>query len=44
MLHAVEIVMSHPLTNEPLRVAAPLPDDFMDEAARRGVAMEPRRG
>src|ERR1051325_725158 len=35
MLHAAEIAMTHPLTNEPLRVAAPLPDDFLDEADRR---------
>jgi 23S rRNA pseudouridine1911/1915/1917 synthase len=37
MLHAVEIEMTHPLTNEPLRVAAPLPDDFLEEANGRGL-------
>ena len=37
MLHAAEIEMTHPLTNEPLRVAAPLPDDFLAEADRRGL-------
>jgi 23S rRNA pseudouridine1911/1915/1917 synthase len=37
MLHAAEIEMTHPLTNEPLRVAAPLPDDFLEEAHRRGL-------
>ena len=37
MLHARELSMTHPLTNEPLRVAAALPDDFRDVAARRGI-------
>ena len=37
MLHAAEISMTHPVTNEPLRVAAPLPDDFRKEADRRGI-------
>lgn len=37
MLHAAEIAMMHPLTDEPLRVAAPLPDDFLEEAHRRGL-------
>jgi len=37
MLHAAEIELTHPVTNEPLRVAAPLPDDFRDEARRRGL-------
>jgi RluA family pseudouridine synthase len=36
MLHAAELVMVHPSTNAPLRVVAPLPDDF------RGVAQERR--
>ena len=44
MLHAAEIAMSHPLTNEPLRVTAPLPDDFVNEAERRGLAMGTGRG
>lgn len=39
MLHAAEIAMTHPVTNEPLRVAAPLPDDFLEEAHRRGLVM-----
>ena len=39
MLHAAEIAMTHPLTNEPLRVAAPLPDDFLEEANRRGIRL-----
>jgi 23S rRNA pseudouridine1911/1915/1917 synthase len=37
MLHAAELEMMHPLTNQPLRVAAPLPDDFREEAWRRGI-------
>lgn len=37
MLHSAELTMTHPLTNQPLRVAAPLPEDFLDEAARRGI-------
>jgi 23S rRNA pseudouridine1911/1915/1917 synthase len=37
MLHAAEIELTHPSTNEPLRVAAPLPDDFLEEANRRGI-------
>lgn len=39
MLHAAEVEMTHPLTNEPLRVAAPLPQDFLEEAARRGLGV-----
>ncbi len=37
MLHARELSMTHPLTNEPLRVAAPLPDDFARVADERGI-------
>src|SRR4051794_40290015 len=37
MLHARELSMRHPLSNEPLRGAAPLPDDFRDVAAGRGI-------
>jgi 23S rRNA pseudouridine1911/1915/1917 synthase len=37
MLHARELSMTHPLTNEPLRVAAALPDDFRDVAIERGI-------
>ncbi len=44
MLHAAELEMMHPLTNEPLRVAAPVPDDFRDEALRRGIRHWQRTG
>jgi 23S rRNA pseudouridine1911/1915/1917 synthase len=37
MLHSAELVMTHPLTGGELRVAAALPDDFRDEARRRGI-------
>jgi 23S rRNA pseudouridine1911/1915/1917 synthase len=37
MLHAAQLEMMHPLTNEPLRVAAPVPNDFREEAERRGI-------
>jgi 23S rRNA pseudouridine1911/1915/1917 synthase len=37
MLHARELSMTHPLRNEPLRVAAPVPDDFADVAGERGI-------
>ena len=37
MLHAKELSMTHPLTNEPLRVTAPLPEDFLDTANDRGI-------
>jgi RluA family pseudouridine synthase len=37
MLHARELSMTHPLTNEPLRVAAPVPDDFRETAIDRGI-------
>jgi 23S rRNA pseudouridine1911/1915/1917 synthase len=40
MLHAAELEMTHPLKNEPLRVAAPLPDDFLEEARRRGIVID----
>ena len=43
MLHAAEIEMTHPVTNKPLRVAAPLPDDFLEEAHRRGLVVGARR-
>jgi 23S rRNA pseudouridine1911/1915/1917 synthase len=39
MLHAAALAMTHPLTNQPLRVEAPLPEDFVEEAAGRGVAV-----
>ncbi|MEA2164587.1 MAG: rRNA synthase [Thermoanaerobaculia bacterium] len=37
MLHAKELSMTHPLTNEPLRVKAPLPQDFLETANDRGI-------
>ena len=37
MLHAAELVMTHPTTNEPLRVAAPPPEDFVAEAVGRRI-------
>ena len=37
MLHAAELAMQHPTTRQPLRVAAPLPGDFLDAAAERGI-------
>ena len=37
MLHAAELAMLHPLTNEPLRVAAPPPEDFRTVARERGM-------
>ena len=40
MLHAAELAMRHPVTNEPLRIAAPIPQDFHEEAARRRVTVD----
>lgn len=40
MLHAAELAMLHPLTNEPLRVAAPPPADFAEVARERGILSE----
>lgn len=37
MLHARELSMRHPLANEPLRVGAPVPDDFRETAIDRGI-------
>lgn len=37
MLHAAELAMVHPSTNEPLRIAAPAPDDFRRVAEERGI-------
>jgi 23S rRNA pseudouridine1911/1915/1917 synthase len=37
MLHARQLSMMHPLTNEPLLVSAPVPDDFRLTASERGV-------
>jgi 23S rRNA pseudouridine1911/1915/1917 synthase len=39
MLHAAVLELTHPVTNEALRVGAPLPDDFIAEAARRGLVL-----
>ena len=39
MLHAVELEIMHPLTNKPLRVAAPLPADFLAELRRREIVL-----
>jgi len=38
MLHAAELEMTHPLTHQQLRVVAPVPEDFREEARRRGIA------
>jgi 23S rRNA pseudouridine1911/1915/1917 synthase len=37
MLHAAELAMLHPLTNEPLRVSAPPSADFLEVARERGI-------
>ncbi len=39
MLHAAELDMTHPATNTPLRVSARPPDDFFEEARRRGIVI-----
>ncbi len=44
MLHAAMLQMTHPLTNQALRVSAPTPDDFREEAARRGIRHWQRTG
>lgn len=41
MLHAAGLEMTHPLTGQPLRVTAPLPEDFIQEARRRGISSLP---
>jgi 23S rRNA pseudouridine1911/1915/1917 synthase len=38
MLHARELEMTHPLTHQQLRVVAPVPEDFREEARQRGIA------
>ena len=38
MLHAAELVMTHPLTGQHLRVAAPAPADFRKAAEERGLS------
>jgi 23S rRNA pseudouridine1911/1915/1917 synthase len=37
MLHSAELVMTHPLTRQRLRVAAAPPDDFAECAMERGI-------
>jgi 23S rRNA pseudouridine1911/1915/1917 synthase len=37
MLHAAELAMPHPLTGEPLRIAAAVPADFVTAATERGI-------
>jgi 23S rRNA-/tRNA-specific pseudouridylate synthase len=37
MLHAARIEIAHPLTGKPLRLEAPLPDDY---AASRALLLE----
>lgn len=39
MLHSERLTMVHPVTNEAISVRAPLPADFLEEAARRGVTI-----
>jgi 23S rRNA pseudouridine1911/1915/1917 synthase len=39
MLHSAELDMTHPMTNTPLRVSAPLPLDFFAEGERRGIVI-----
>jgi len=39
MLHAATLELKHPLTGELLRVSAPLPDDFREEAERRDLTV-----
>jgi RluA family pseudouridine synthase len=40
MLHSAELAMRHPLTNEPLRVAAVPAEDFVKTAEERGIVSE----
>ena len=44
MLHAAVLELTHPLTNQPLRVEAPVPEDFREEARRRGIRHWERTG
>jgi 23S rRNA pseudouridine1911/1915/1917 synthase len=37
MLHAAELGMVHPVTGQPIRVTAPVPEDFRQEADRRRI-------
>src|SRR5258708_17939164 len=40
MLHSLELAMTHPVSNQPLRVVSALPDDFRAEAVDRGVNVD----
>ncbi|HUP47467.1 MAG TPA: RluA family pseudouridine synthase [Thermoanaerobaculia bacterium] len=42
MLHAAQVDMTHPVSNTPLSVRAPLPEDFLAACRARGIV--PRRG
>ena len=37
MLHAASVELRHPVTGQILRIAAPVPTDFREEAQRRGL-------
>jgi 23S rRNA pseudouridine1911/1915/1917 synthase len=37
LLHAARLEMTHPLTGATLSIEAPLPDDFLEEVARRSL-------
>ena len=37
MLHSAELAMRHPVTGEPLRIAAPIPQDFTATIVHRGL-------
>jgi len=37
MLHSAELAMRHPLTGDPIAIAAPIPQDFREEIAKRGL-------
>jgi 23S rRNA pseudouridine1911/1915/1917 synthase len=43
MLHAAALELRHPLTGQLLRVAVPPPEDFQEEAKRRGLALAAHR-
>lgn len=44
MLHSAELGLMHPVKNTALRVVAPLPDDFVEEAERRGIVIARGQG
>jgi len=37
LLHAAELELAHPATGQPLRVAAPLPADFLAALSKLGL-------